>query len=690
MKNYLKILTLFLTTTIALFSCNLFAPKIDLNLIPYPSSVKMKHGSFLLNDQTVIHSNLDSANLSHLTLFLKETPLDLPLSKDKPQKNLIYLEKVDSSATYPTSESYGLSINASSITISASSNAGLFYGVQSLLQIIRLNAIKQEIPAIIIRDTPRFPYRGMHLDVSRHFFSKEFIKNQLDAMASYKLNRFHWHLTDGAGWRIEIKKYPLLTENAAWRPYNSWKEWNKDGRKYCSKNDPKAMGGYYTQEDIKEIVAYAQARHITVIPEIEMPGHSEEVLTVYPELSCAEKSYENSDFCVGNEQTFTFLQNVLIEVMELFPSEYIHIGGDEAGKAGWKTCPKCKTRMQTENLKDVDELQSYMIHRIEEFLNANGRKLLGWDEIMEGGLAPSATVMAWRGEEAGIKAARLGHQVIMTPGTHCYFDFAQDDPTFEPECIGGYLPLQKVYNYNPTSDSLTAKQKKLIVGVQANLWTEYIGTPQYAEYMIYPRALALAEVAWTAQNQKSWSDFHRRTLLAVNDLKDRGYNPFSLSNERGNKPESEQTITHLATNKPIQYNEKYSTQYPAGGDNALLNGIRGGWNYSDQLWQGFSGENMDVVIDLETATNISSISAEFMQITGAWVWTPNFVEIEVSDDGVSFTPLARIDNNTAREYNKLAFQNFAWSGSVTTRYVRYVAHIQQKNDFIFTDEIIIL
>ena len=463
------------------------------------------------------------------------------------------------------------------------------------------------VPSVEIEDTPRFAYRGLMLDVSRHFSTKEFIKKQIDALAYYKINRLHLHLTDAAGWRLEIKKYPLLTDFAAWRTDPTWKKWWNGGRKYLRYDEPGASGGYYTQDDIREILEYARQHYITVIPEIEMPSHSEEVLAAYPQLSCSGEPYKNSDFCVGNEETFTFLENVLTEVMELFPSEYIHVGGDEAGKSAWKTCPKCQKRMKDEHLANVDELQSYLIHRIEKFLNNHGRRLLGWDEILQGGIAPNATVMSWRGEEGGIAAVTSGHHAIMTPGAYCYLDSYQDAPYSQPEAIGGYLPLKKVYAYDPVPASLTAEQAKLVYGVQGNLWVEYIPTPEHVEYMIYPRMLALAEVAWSAPERKSWPDFHTRALSAVADLQKKGYHPFDLSKEIGSRPESLQPVSHLALGKKVTYNSSYSPHYPAQGNTALTDGIRGDWTYGDGSWQGFISDNrLDVTIDMEKETPIHS------------------------------------------------------------------------------------
>ena len=546
------------------------------------------------------------------------------------------------------------------------------------------------IASVEIEDTPRFAYRGLMLDVSRHFSTKEFIKKQIDALAYYKINRLHLHLTDAAGWRLEIKKYPLLTEFAAWRTDPTWKQWWNGGRKYVRFDAPGAYGGYYTQDDIREILEYARQHYITVIPEIEMPSHSEEVLAAYPQLSCSGEPYKNSDFCVGNEETFTFLENVLTEVMELFPSEYIHIGGDEAGKSAWKTCPKCQKRMKDEHLANVDELQSYLIHRIEKFLNNHGRHLLGWDEILQGGIAPNATVMSWRGEEGGIAAVTSGHRAIMTPGAYCYLDSYQDAPYSQPEAIGGYLPLKKVYSYNPVPASLTAEQAKLVYGVQGNLWVEYIPTPEHVEYMIYPRILALAETAWSAPERKSWPDFHTRALSAVADLQAKGYHPFDLKKEIGSRPESLQPVSHLALGKKVIYNSPYSSHYPAQGNTALTDGIRGDWTYGDGSWQGFISDNrLDVTIDMEKETSIHSVTAAFMQVVGAEVFLPETVVISISDDGTHFTELHKQHFEVSKE-TPIRFTDISWQGEAKGRYVRYQAQAGSEfGGWIFTDEIIV-
>ena len=661
------------------------------SVIPVPLKMEQGTGCFLLSENTRLYINLQGLEAQLLENCLQALPVHLKKGKKKDTQNILSLLITEKNHQLPSPESYTLSVTPQQILIRATSGAGLFYGMQTLLQLAQPSgAGSYSIASVEIEDTPRFAYRGLMLDVSRHFSTKEFIKKQIDALAYYKINRLHLHLTDAAGWRLEIKKYPLLTEFAAWRTDPTWKQWWNGGRKYVRFDAPGAYGGYYTQDDIREILEYARQHYITVIPEIEMPSHSEEVLAAYPQLSCSGEPYKNSDFCVGNEETFTFLENVLTEVMELFPSEYIHIGGDEAGKSAWKTCPKCQKRMKDEHLANVDELQSYLIHRIEKFLNNHGRHLLGWDEILQGGIAPNATVMSWRGEEGGIAAVTSGHRAIMTPGAYCYLDSYQDAPYSQPEAIGGYLPLKKVYSYNPVPASLTAEQAKLVYGVQGNLWVEYIPTPEHVEYMIYPRILALAETAWSAPERKSWPDFHTRALSAVADLQAKGYHPFDLKKEIGSRPESLQPVSHLALGKKVIYNSPYSSHYSAQGNTALTDGIRGDWTYGDGSWQGFISDNrLDVTIDMEKETSIHSVTAAFMQVVGAEVFLPETVVISISDDGTHFTELRKQHFEVSKE-TPIRFTDISWQGEAKGRYVRYQAQAGSEfGGWIFTDEIIV-
>ena len=660
------------------------------SVIPVP--LKMEQGAdyFFLSEKTKLYTNLEGEEARLWENCLQALPVSLKKGSKKDVRQVLSLLITGKNERLPSPESYTLSVTPRRIIIRSTSGAGLFYGMQTLLQLLTPSGTGYSVASVEIEDTPRFAYRGFMLDVSRHFFSKEFVKKQIDALAFYKINRLHLHLTDAAGWRIEISKYPLLTDFAAWRTESNWKKWWNGGREYVRFDEPGASGGYYTQKDICEILEYARQHYMTVIPEIEMPSHSEEVLAAYPQLSCSGEPYKNSDFCVGNEETFAFLENVLTEVMELFPSEYIHIGGDEAGKSAWKTCPKCQKRMKDEHLVNVDELQSYLIHRIEKFLNAHGRHLLGWDEILQGGIAPNATVMSWRGEEGGIAAVTSGHRAVMTPGAYCYLDSYQDAPYSQSEAIGGYLPLKKVYSYDPVSVSLTTEQAKLVYGVQGNLWVEYIPTPEQVEYMMYPRILALAEVAWSAPERKSWPDFHDRALKAVRELQAKGYHPFDLKNEIGSRPESVQPVAHLALGKKVIYNSSYSPHYPAQGNTALTDGIRGDWTYGDGCWQGFiDGDRLDVTIDMETVTPIHSVTAAFMQVTGAEVFLPESVTISVSDDGTNFTELEHRTFEVTKEI-PIQFTDISWKGNATGRYIRYQAQAGKEfGGWIFTDEIIV-
>lgn len=659
-------------------------PQDSLLLIPQPQSVEMRHGVFRLNKVKTANIQAPDSVACLLSEFL---PRKMRTVNKKQMDSGLEIRLRQNPTADKPDESYVLDITPQKISIEAGSEAGACYALQTLRQLY--NPESGTVPAVRITDKPRFAYRGIMLDVSRHFFNTDFLKKQIDVLAAFKINRLHLHLTDAAGWRLETDSFPRLTQLAAWRPQRLWKDWWKGSRRYIMEGAPGAYGGYYTKEEIRDLVNYARKRQITIIPEIEMPSHSEEVLTAYPELSCTHELYQPSDFCVGNEKTFRFLEQVLTEVMDLFPSEYIHIGGDEAPKTNWRTCPLCQKRMKDEGLKDEKELQSYLIHRIEKFLNGHGRKLLGWDEILEGGLAPNATVMSWRGTEGGLEAVKSGHKAIMTPGQYCYLDGYQDAPYTQPEAIGGYLPLQKVYSYDPVPEELNETERKLIWGVQGNLWTEYIPTEQQAEYMLYPRALAIAEIGWTQPENKSWKRFRDRAVLVTQHLRQKGYDAFPLDHEFGNRPEANDTLRHRAWGKPVTYNAPYWSAYPAAGATALTDGIRGGWNYNDGCWQGFvSRKRLDVTIDLETDTSLHRIQADFMQICGPEVYLPAHVLISVSEDGKNFTLLKEIKHTPIRN-DEVTFKTYGWEGETKARFIRYQALAGEEfGGVVFTDEIV--
>ncbi|WP_282013725.1 beta-N-acetylhexosaminidase [Marinifilum flexuosum] len=540
MKNLLLTLACFFT----LASCNnkmkdYVNSDQDYTIIPKPIDIQVKNGRFIIDQNTKVTADKDlEVEAQYLAEILSlSTGKEIQFT-DKNTKGNINLI-IDSSLE--SDEAYILSVDYNKVKISGKTAKGIFYGIQSLRQLIQKKALCESeseiasIPATLITDAPRYAYRGMHLDVARHFFSVDFIKRYIDILAMHKMNSFHWHLTEDQGWRIEIKKYPKLTEVGALR--NGTIVGNYPG----SENDNLKYGGYYTQEEVKEVIAYAAKNHITVIPEIELPGHSSAAIAAYPFLSCfpkensivpkgmisegSKKAQRNGKpkivqeswgvyddvYCAGKEETFEVLENILSEVIELFPSKYIHIGGDECPKGNWKRCPLCQKRKKEHGLKDEHELQSYFIQRIEKFVNSKGKNIIGWDEILEGGLAPNATVMSWRGNKGGIEAANAEHNVIMSPNSHCYFDHYQaKDRTNEPIAIGGFLPVEKVYSFDPTPDELEASKHKYILGGQANLWTEYIGTEEYAEYMLLPRLTALSESLWSQKKMKNWDDFKVR------------------------------------------------------------------------------------------------------------------------------------------------------------------------------------
>ena len=584
-------------------------------------------------------------------------------------------------------EGYELTVTPKGVKVKAATEAGAFYARQTLDQMTRDGSVRQ-IKCCKITDAPRFPYRGLHVDVSRHFRSLDFLTKQVDAMAMFKMNRMHLHLTDAAGWRMQIDAYPRLTSFAAWRPQATWKEWWAGNRHYAEEGTDEANGGYYTKDQMRELVEYAKARHIEIIPEIEMPSHSEEVLAAYPELGCSGEAYKDADFCVGNEAVFEFLETVLAEVMEVFPSEYIHIGGDEAGKQHWKTCEKCQQLMQKEGMKDVDELQSYMIRRIERFVNSKGRRIIGWDEILQGGLAPDATVMSWRGTEGGIEAMTHGHDVIMTPGRYCYLDHTQDAPFLEPESIGGYLPLDSVYVYEPIEASMPADKHHHLLGVQANLWSEYVVTDEHAEYMYWPRAIALAETGWSQPEDKDLKDFRERVLKALEVLKEKGYTTFDLANEYGERKLAQTGLDHKAKGKKVTYIRPIQDWYQAAGEATFTDGIIGGWTYSDNRWQGFLSD-IDVVIDLEEVQTVSYIGGTFMQLIGPGVFMPRKVDILVSEDGENYKLVQTVWNDVATSQEELSFKEFHTICNEKARYVRYHAYRSTMRGFLFLDEIVI-
>ena len=564
-------------------------------------------------------------------------------------------------------EAYRLTITPKRIRIEANTPEGVYRAETTLRQ------LEYPYPCGVIVDYPRFPWRGIMLDISRHFRDKDFILKQIDALSEVKLNVLHLHLTDAAGWRLEVKSHPELTAKAAWRVGDTWRQWDTTGKRYEG-----SYGGFLSQDDVREIVAYAAERHMTVVPEIEMPGHSRETVYAIPGVGCKDTS---DDLCPGKEATFKLLEDVLTEVMDLFPSEYIHIGGDEAGKRDWHDCPDCRRRMQEEGLNSVEELQSYLVRRIEAFLNAHGRHLIGWDEILEGGLSPNATVMSWRGTEGGLEAIRQGHDAVMTPGNRCYLDKVQDAPVREPEGFGGYLPIDSIYVYDPAAGIPEASLSHLL-GVQGNLWHEMIPQPSHTEYMLYPRAFAIAEIGWSPVDVKDAEDFRERATAHAAALRERGYTTFKLEEEVGNRPASREAENHLGRGAKVVYARPWHRNYPAAGLATLTDGYLGGWSYGDHRWQGFLSD-VDVTIDLGSAKPVHYVTATFLADPGAGVYLPDRVTVEYSLDGEHYSLAGELlDENPGGKYIP-----YGVSVGKDARYIRYRAF--RTREWLFTDEILI-
>ncbi|SFG43815.1 glycoside hydrolase family 20 protein [Pontibacter chinhatensis] len=719
-----------------------------ISIIPKPQHLTSQSGHFTLNADTKIHVPAQNEELKSIADQLAQSiktatgvqPQVIQKDAKKKAKNIIQLSLTAATDTLGK-EGYTLEVTPEQIILAANQPNGLFIGTQSIKQLLPPQPTKAPvtIPAVRIADKPRYEWRGMHLDVTRHFMPVEFVKQYIDYLAMHKLNTFHWHLTDDQGWRIEIKKHPKLTEISAWRDSTLIGHYWDLPQTY----DNKRHGGFYTQEQIKEVVKYAQERYITVVPEIEMPGHAVAALAAYPELSCTGGPFKvegkwgifDDIFCAGNEQTFAFLEDVMTEVLALFPSQIVHIGGDEAPKTRWKECPKCQKRIKDEGLKDEHELQSYFVQRMEKFLNAKGRTIIGWDEILEGGLAPNALVMSWRGEKGGIEAAKQKHYVVMTPGNYVYFDHYQGDRELEPVTIHGNNPLARVYSYNPTPAELSKEEQKYILGAQANIWTEYIPNTKHVEYMAFPRVAALSEVLWTPVNLKNWDDFKARmqqqyqrydamginyaksafqvkqqlqvvperkaarvtftTDAAGTDIyytldgseptaKSRKYTgPFELTKAAVIKAGSFQDgkligqattrvfDAHKALNRKVTLAKEPHRSF-SPGTAALVNGLYGTTDHYDGHWLGYLKDDLEAVIDLEQVQSISKISSSYVQHIGYRVFLPTQVEYAVSEDGKNFKTV-KVISNAGKEEGMMRKTIAAEFPATKARFVKVIA-----------------
>jgi hypothetical protein len=743
----------------------------DLAVIPQPESVDPGKGSFRFTKETVfvIDPALMPARRSFLEQFEKASGFRFSVQKVALLTNYVV---IDTDTSLPK-EGYTLTVNSKEIIIKAGGYNGALYALETLRQLLpkefeSTTPVKTDwaVPAVTITDAPQYAWRGLMLDVSRHFFPKEYILKTLDRMAMLKLNTFHFHLVDNEGWRIEIKKYPKLTEIGAWRVDQEDKLWNE--RTPNSANAfanpataPKKYGGFYTQEDIKEIVAYASARGITVIPEIEMPAHAMSAIAAYPKLSCHKRPigvpsgavWPITDiYCAGQEETFTFLEDVLTEVMELFPSKYIHVGGDEATHTEWEKCLKCQARMKDHHLKDVHQLQSYFIKRIGDFLVSKGRSLVGWDEIMDGGLANNAVVMNWRGIEVGKKALEQGNPVVLT--SDCYIDNYQGLPDYEPQANGGYLPLKTLYHYSLEKENLSPALQKNILGTQANLWAEHVGSTEHSEYMLFPRLLALAEISWTTDNLKNWDNFINRTqafmkrldVMKVNYARSMYQVVPTVENQKGNiflkldcevpnadiryalgdtlmekatkyrqpiamnrsttfkatvfSGKATNTITigevtfHKAIDKKVSYSPLYHKSYQGQGEATLTNIIRGTKNFHDGQWLGWLGDDVTLTLDLEQVTEVKEVRIGAMDAQASGIYFPIEFIVSLSNDGKNYREVAT-HNEPCVVRGKATLKDFVLKFSPTeARYIKLTLKNVKTppkggDAWLFIDEILV-
>jgi len=722
MKTMKKLL--YLSVLLCLTACHTLQKEVvftenDLTIIPQPQSMVLGKGHFQFTQETVfvIDPVLMPARLPFLEQFERASGFKFALQKVALSGSSVV---IDTDKSLPK-EGYTLAVTPEKIDIKASDYNGALYALQTLRQLLpneveSTELVKRDwlVPAVTITDAPQYQWRGLMLDVSRHFFPKEYILKTLDRMAMLKLNTFHFHLVDNEGWRVEIKKYPKLTEVGAWRVDQEDKLWDERTPNPANAfanpaTAPKKYGGFYTQEDIKEIVAYATKRGITVIPEIEMPAHAMSAIAAYPELSCHKRPigvpsgavWPITDiYCAGQEETFDFIEEVLTEVLALFPSQYIHVGGDEATHTEWEHCPKCQLRMKEHQLKNVHQLQSYFIKRIDDFLTSKGRTLVGWDEIMDGGLAKNAVVMNWRGIEVGKKALAQGNPIVLT--SDCYIDNYQGLPDYEPQANGGYLPLKKLYNYDLEKEVLAdaSVEKSKVLGTQANLWAEHVGSTEHSEYMLFPRLLTLAEISWTNDKLKDWDSFMRRTQHFMQRMDVMGIHYArsvyqvvpTVENKEGNiylKLECEvpnadiryalgdtpiekgekytapiaikatttykaavfsanatNTITsgqitfHKAIGKPVSYSPLYHKSYQGQGEGTLTNVIRGTKNFHDGQWLGWLGDDVTLTLDLGETTEVSEVRIGAMDAQSSGIYFPERLTVALSADGKNYHEVA--------------------------------------------------
>ncbi len=690
-----------------LSACTQQLPEANYDVIPQPKEVVLNNDKpFVLDKQTKVYYE---EGLQREAQFLSEYVSDI---MGYTLETVAYTDQLDDIVLrlapddFEQAEAYEINITTKQIAVKGSDAAGVFHGIQTLRKSLPIgeSAICQ-LPTAVIRDWPEFPYRGMHLDPCRHFMDLDSVKIYIDMLALHNMNQFHFHLSEDQGWRIEIKKYPELTKVGA---YRNGTVIGRNGRLY----DSIRYGGFYTQEELRDLVQYAAERHVNIVPEIDLPGHMQAALASYPWLGCTGGPYEvwkrwgvsDDVLCAGNEATMQFVEDVLNEVMDLFPSPYIHIGGDECPKVRWEKCPKCQAKIKElgikgdERFSKEDYLQSYVMNRMAKVVEARGRRVIGWDEILEGNVSETAIIMSWRGTEGGIEAAQKGHDVIMTPASHLYFDYYQsEDPATEPSCVGGYLPVSRVYDFRPLPSVLTEEQQKHIIGVQANIWTEYITSFKHVQYMAMPRMDALAEIQWNNPDPES-RDFDAfvercRRMAQLYDLYHYNYAKQIFSPQ----VYTDTVVPNLATRKPIYLREQPNEKYASKGAVILNDGEMGRIAYTSGRWLGFWGQPMDAVIDLEQPAAMSHVRFRSLVNKGAWIYNPSHASVLVSDDGENFREVAQLDipittwmDNDGNFTYELEFE------PVTARYVEVIVKdhmLPEDHDgygypaWIFIDEI---
>jgi len=731
------------------------APAQQISLIPAPTILEIHEGTYTYPSLTPVYAFDEFLGVASL---LSEHPFAqmMPAERIKSHKRipeggirLIRARPEDQLSA----DAYRLIVDTGSITIVGHQPSAVINGILSLLQLAYTQPDAKVLPALMIEDRPRFAYRGLHLDVSKHFYPISFLKRFIDLMALYKFNTFHWHLADDAGWRLEIKQYPALTQRAAWRTHVKWSDWWENGRRYLDSGHPNASGGYYTQSEARELVAYAARKGITIIPEIELPAHSAAVLAVYPELSCSGKPYAHTEYCLGKEQTFVFLTRVLNELIDIFPSEYVHIGGGEVHTNSWASCQQCQALMEREGLKEVIELQGYMIKRIDSLLRSRGKKLIGWDGILEAGASAGTTVMSRQSQEIGLQAVNAGHPVIMAPRSYLSFDRYQSEEDLHPQQNTGYTPLHQVYAYDPIPGALPVDKLGLILGAEGTVCTEYLPTWEQVEYMVFPRALALAEVVWSDPKKHNWTDFQQRLKqhypllqrFQVNYYRpsytvgidvvfnaDTLTNTISMSTEQldlgiryttnGQDPDLGSALytkpielsvpatvkaaffidsarvgpiaeakadLHKAIGKSIIYQTKWEEQFPARGDSTLLNGQKGGKRADDGQWQGFSN-NFDITIDFQRREAINSVSIDFLQDPSVNAFLPDEVMLLFSDNGKNYREAGKRKIDGALKEGIREIKTFTFTLD-SGQTARYVRLVATniKSGLLLTDEVVV-